>query len=339
MRVVLLIVLLGEPSGTSALGRCPNLLTSKYATHVGEETMRGKCINGNCESQYKMKALSTSPPVWQVSGFLSSSESESIIAQARKELEHSHTIHSRSVPQLSFVQAYTTLEHAHRQVNNKIPAAFTRKQIKGMFRTMLAMPGMNDTHTDQIMGILDPNKDNKVDKQEFANKASWSELPKLVQHFQDSAPETFARFSQQAWLPGLTTRIARRIATVLGLPEDVVANAVERGGSTNAFGEYAQVVRYQQKGHFTCHHDSRDSKDPDKPDPGKSRRIHRAYTVFIQLRDIPISQGGATWFPGAMREKMTKNWGPNDWNKFERQLQLNHTCSDSEGSFACMMLA
>jgi hypothetical protein len=223
------------------------------------------------------------------------------------------------------------------QLRVALRGGFTAQQIQVIFRILWDMPRLNkDIAHNGLMRVMDANTDGLVDIIEWGNQKTGRLLAVRRRRFKLEYPDRFTRFSTQAWLNGLGSgekgsklSVAKRIATLLGLPSEALTAAVEDDGHETAFGESAQVVRYEPKGHYTCHHDSSaaDSNPANRTRP-RHRSFARAYTVLIQLKEVPNELGGETWFPGAMRGSVTEKWEQGDWERLEHQCTLNNSCVD-----------
>ena len=262
-----------------------------------------------------LEVLSVHPPVWRVADFLSAAESEWYVEEMKRNggMRRSKTSNDGGAQGMlaPFAEA------------SRGGAALTVAELRDAFRALLDMPRLGDGGAAELLGALDADGDGAVAEDEWSNERSWGAVHRLVGAFRRSSPEKFARFSQQGWVPSSPPSVAARIATLLGIPPALLPNGTAAGsgatGSESPFGEHVQVLRYGERGHYTCHHDSGAAED------GQPSALQRAYTVLIHLRDVPLEQGGGTWFPGAGLDAAGR-WSEDDWGALETRCTLDNRC-------------
>merc|ERR1712194_141327 len=84
--------------------------------------------------------------------------------------------------------------------------------------------------------------------------------------------------------------------------------------------EDLQLVKYPEKGHYACHHDS-------SPDSIQGNDI-RLGTLGMFLNDVP--KGGETAFPAGLRND-TKGWSEDQWGELENRCQPAAMCTGVGG--------
>lgn len=316
--LVVSVALIAGVPGNPSLGRCPNLLGAAHAPKLGHRETRGEG-----DDALELVTLSTNPPVWSVSKFLSEEECEHIIANADPDMFDSITYNDVSErsdgsgPIEDYDNAYSThLARIDPTASPDAPDAVSLAQAKMMFSGMLDMPGLTTKQSGKILKVLDVDGSGLIERKEWQkNKRGWRKVQKLVDAFRKRTPELFTRYSKQTTIRQVGERMIRRMAILLGLPAGATNEAYQNGGSDAAFGEDLQVVQYLPGGHYNCHHDSTEL--------ASEHDMQRAYTVLFQLRTLTPAQGGQTWFPGAGLDHATT-----DWFEVEDRCTLNNSCAN-----------
>ena len=313
----------------SSAHRCPDLLSAAHAHTIGATAERGT----GTPYALRLETLSVHPPVWRVASFLSAAECAALEEQAVASgtFGASGTSNDGIFDSIERGTAPPLEDFEHvRSMLTDHPASLNTRHVRDAFRTLLDMPRLGDDGAAQLLTALDTDGDGHVGPNEWRDTTSWGAAMRTAAAFRKEFPDAFARFSTQGWVKAPIDMDAR-VATLLGIPPVLLppgdSNAHAPGQSnhpgirSSVFGEPVQVLRYQEKGHYTCHHDS---------SPDEDAFLRRAFTVLVHLRDVPAEEGGGTWFPGAGADPRGV-WDEHEWSAMETNCTLHNSCTPGGG--------
>eukprot|EP00658_Telonema_sp_P-2_P076131 TRINITY_DN6618_c0_g1_i15.p1 TRINITY_DN6618_c0_g1~~TRINITY_DN6618_c0_g1_i15.p1 ORF type:complete len:369 (+),score=84.33 TRINITY_DN6618_c0_g1_i15:166-1272(+) len=246
-------------------------------------------------------ALSASPRVMLVPGFLSATEAEML----------AHAASGR------FQKSATSMAN-HETISHLLDSVFDDDETMAIagFREALAeeldVPGLTDGDVRRLLLAIGEEDGSEV--RLVALETALPEVREWLGAVKHSPEHTHkhTRRSETAWLGSeLWPRsVVSKLSALLALPEDAIISNQEP----------LQVVRYLPKEQYRCHHDSTLWEDAEHSPAEVARQ--RVLTALMVLK-APES-GGSTWFPYATNWTGTPEL--RDWDHLERKCRVNASC-------------
>ncbi|XP_048587880.1 transmembrane prolyl 4-hydroxylase-like [Nematostella vectensis] len=269
--------------------------------------------------RHRMKTLSLAPPVYEIQDLFSDEECDFVVELAtNKGLQDSPLM--RDPREVSGETTRDTFNEWDTNSDGFID-----------IDEFLYLPGKSDLYlTDEdvkkMFSTLDIDHDNndKMSFEEFS-VVTAADIKKYFDQLRKYKSRLLSRNSQQTWLwhdedelmkyEDLLEDYHDRFAKLTKLPRKIIEHS-----------EPLQVVRYEEHGHYHCHHDSEViNKNITCCTYGaKDCRLCRFLTVLIFLNDVEA--GGELAFPVA--DNKTFTW--ESWTKeSKKKCNLAKHCSDS----------
>jgi len=244
----------------------------------------------------KVRTMAMRPPLFYVSGFMSSAEADDLVEEAKAK-ERLTSVAQGSEPALG-IQTFRAFDRDRNGELDKLELAHLLNKV-----FLIA----NHDH-DLFMSHHNMSSP-EVTQSVFEGINLFHYRDWIVQNH----PHSMQRYSDQVWLKyqkNATQRHVRRAAKITGLRENVVA------------GETAmQVLHYGKRGHYSCHWDSPPDHCPNGP-------ITRLGTMVLFLNEPQA--GGEIAFPAADRAG-SENYTISDWASVKQECQATNRCTTMGG--------
>jgi len=244
----------------------------------------------------EVRTMAMRPPLFYVSGFMSSAEADDLISEA-KAGERLSSIAQESVPLGS-----QTFRAFDRDRNGEL----NERELARLMNRVLLIANHDHELFMSHHGLVHPGIDEYVFQSiDFAKYRDW---------IAKTYPHKMQRYSDQVWMKydrNDTARLVRRAAQITGLPEPVVSG--EPGGM--------QVLHYGKRGHYSCHWDTPPDHCPYGP-------VMRFGTMALFLHEPQA--GGQIAFPAADKPG-SENYNISQWASVKQQCQATERCTTMGG--------
>lgn len=244
----------------------------------------------------KVQTMALRPPLFYVSGFMSTAEADDLVAEAKLQKRLS-SIASHSEPDLG-LQTFRAFD---RNMNGELDKLELAHLLNKVFLIAnhdheLFMSHHNLTAPDITASVFQ--------RINFSQYRDW-----IVQNY----PHRMQRYSDQVWLRykrNDTKKLVRRAAEITSLSEGIVE------------GETAmQVLHYGKLGHYSCHWDTPPDQCPNGP-------VTRLGTMVLFLNEPKA--GGEIAFPAADKVG-SENYTISDWASVKQECQVTNRCTTMGG--------
>lgn len=246
--------------------------------------------------QVEIRTMALRPPLFYVSGFLSPTEADDLVAQAkaRKRLT--------SVAQNMEKSLGTQTFRAFDRDNNGL---LDKRELGSLLSKVFLIA--NHDHNLFM-------KYHKLSFPEIAEHAFQDiDLSKYRDWIMENFPHHMQRHSDQVWLSYNQTdtqKLVHRAAKLTGLPDKVVAAE-----------KYMQVLHYGKRGHYSCHWDTPPDHCPHGP-------VVRLGTMVLFLHEPQA--GGQIAFPAADKVGSEK-YNVSQWASLKNECQATDRCTSMGG--------